>query len=253
MKKFASLGTSIAAVLYLSGCGGGGSDSTPAETNTAAAPTAQGLWIGTTSTNRNVTGLVFADGSYYVLYSPVGNATAIAGVIQGGGSSSAGKFSSTDARDFNLEGLGVLPAAVSASFASKQSFNGSVSYAGGSSTAFTSAYDASYELTPSLATLAGTFTGQVTLSAGVQAATVTVSATGAISGGGGGCSLSGTASPRNDGNAHNLSISFGASPCFFANQTLSGIGYFNSSTKRLYAVAPNAARTDGILFVGTKP
>lgn len=248
MKTFATLSTSLAVVLLVVGCGGGGGDSAPAATSTSA----QGLWVGTTTTSRTITGLVFSDGSYYVLYSPAGNPTAIAGVVQGTGSSSAGAFSSSNARDFNLEGLGVLPATVSASYSSKQSFNGTIAYSAGTTT-FTSAYDASYEITPSLASVAGTYTGQVALSVGVQAATVTVSSSGAISGGGNGCSISGAASPRTDGNAYNLSITFGASPCFFANQTFTGIGYFNSSTKRLYAAAPNAARTDGVLFVGTKP
>ena len=249
MKKFAILSASLAAALFVSGCGGGGSDSAAATTT----PSAQGLWIGTTATNRTITGLVFGDGSYYVLYSPVGNATAVAGVVQGTGSSSAGTFTSTDARDFNLEGLGVQSGSVSAAYVSKQSFNGSVAYAVAGNTPFTSAYDANYETAPSLAGLAGTFTGQVALSVGVQAATIAVSSSGAISGVNGGCALSGTASPRSDGNAYNLSITFGAAPCFFANRTFTGIGYFNSVTKRLYAAAPNAARTDGVLFVGTKP
>ena len=249
MKKFATLSASLAAALFVSGCGGGGSDSAPA----ASSPGAQGLWIGTTATNRTITGLVFGDGSYYVLYSPVGNAAAIAGVVQGTGSSSAGTFTSANAKDFNLEGLGVQSGAVSAAYVSKQSFNGSVTNSAGGNTPFTSSYDANFETAPSLASLAGTFTGQVALSAGIQAATVTVSSSGTISGVNGGCALSGTASPRSDGNAYNLSITFAAAPCFFANQTFTGIGYFNSVTKRLYAAAPNAARTDGVLFVGTKP
>ena len=54
-------------------------------------------------------------------------------------------------------------------------------------------------------------------------------------------------------NAYNVAIRFGAAPCFFANQSMSGIAYFDAPTKRLYAAAPNAGRTDGILFLGTKP
>ena len=248
MKALTTLSASLISALLVAGCGGGGGDSTPA----AATSTAQGLWIGTTSTNRTITGLVLSDGTYYVLYSPAGNSSTIAGVVQGTGSSSAGTFSSTNAKDFNLEGLGVLSATVSASYSSKQSFNGTITYSGASTT-FTSTYDPNYEVTPSLASLAGTFTGQVALSVGVQAATVTVSPAGTISGGAGGCFISGTTTPRTDANAYNLSITFGPSPCFFANQTFAGIGYFNSAAKRLYAAAPNAARTDGVLFVGTKP
>lgn len=250
MRNISGLGALLASILLASACGGGGFDVTAP----SPSPTAQGLWIGTTNTGRTGTALVFSDGSYYVIYSPVGNSTTIAGVVQGSGTSSSGTFFSSNARDFNLEGLGVLAATVSASYSSKQSFNGSITYSTGGSVTFTTAYDAAYENAASLAVLAGTYTGQVVSSAGIENATLTVSTNGAISGASSlGCSATGTASPRTDGNAYNLSITFGAAPCIFANQTFAGIGYFNSATKRLYAAAPNAARTDGVLFVGTKP
>jgi hypothetical protein len=51
----------------------------------------------------------------------------------------------------------------------------------------------------------------------------------------------------------NISITFGGAPCLLANQTLSGIAFFDSIDKRLYVATPNPARTDGVLFVGTKP
>ncbi len=257
MKKFRILGASLAATLTLAGCGGGGDGGGAATAGDAipvsGAAAAQGLWIGATTTNRTITGLVFSDGTYYVLYSPVGNATAIAGVVQGSGSVAAGAFSSSNGRDFNLEGLGVSSATVTANYASKKSFSGMIAYPAGTLTTFTTAYNATYEAAPSLASVAGTFTGQVSLSAGTQAAAVTVSSAGAISGSSNGCSLTGAATPRSDGNAYNLSITFGAAPCFFANQTFSGVAYYDPATKRLYAVAPNAARSDGVLFVGAKP
>lgn len=251
-RRLAGLSGSIASVLIASACGGG-FDTTPvAQTPAALGPTAQGLWVGTTSTNRTVTGLVLSDGTSYVLYSAVGNASIIAGVVQGTGTSSGGTFSSSNAVDFNLESPSVQAATVSANYSSKQSFNGTITYAIGSVT-FTSAYNTDYETVPSFAVLAGTFSGQVATSLGVQAATVTISPSGVVSGGAGGCSISGTTSPRTDGNAYNFSITFGAAPCAFPNQTFAGIAYFNSVTKRLYAAAPNAARNDGVLFVGTKP
>jgi hypothetical protein len=250
MNKFLLVSSLVAASLVAVGCGGGGGGAGPTPaTNT----TAQGLWSGKTSTNRTVTGLVLSDGTYYVLYSSIGNAAIIGGVVHGTGTSTAGTFSSTDAKDFNIEGAGVVPATFSATVAAKQSLNGSINYSNGATSSFTSTYDPSFETTPLLATVAGTFTGQVASSAGVQAATITVSTTGAISGGASGCATTGTATPRTDGNAYNVSLTFGASPCLFANQTLTGIAYFDASTKRLYAATPNAARTDGVLFAGSKP
>ncbi len=140
-----------------------------------------------------------------------------------------------------------------AAVATRQSFNGTVTYTNGATTGFSSAYDADFDQPASLSRVAGTYTGQVALAQGVQSTNLTISATGAISGTGGGCALTGTATPRTDGNVYNLSIAFGSSPCAFANQTFSGLAYFDATTRILYAAAPNAARTDGLLFVGVKP
>lgn len=255
MKNTRPLGLAIlsATALALAACGGDDGGTT---TTTQSAETAEGLWVGTTDSNRAISGLVLDDGTYYVLYSAIGNPSLIAGVVQGHGTSNNGNFTSTDARDFNLEGLGVLDATVSASYMVRQSFNGNVMYTSGGTTAFTSAYDSQYDLTPSLATLAGTYTGTVALSQGYEAATVTVGSNGAVSGvGTSGCTLTGNASPRASGNVYNLTITFGGAPCYFAGQTFTGIAYYDSDVndKRLYAAAPNAARTDGVLFVGVKP
>jgi hypothetical protein len=87
----------------LSACGGGGS------TVTAPTPagTAEGLWNGTISSGRTATGLFLDDGTYWVVYSSVGNSAVIAGAAQGNGTSSNGIFNSSNGIDFNLEGLGV--------------------------------------------------------------------------------------------------------------------------------------------------
>ena len=244
---------SIVLASTLVGCGGGGGDSGTVASASATAPSAQGLWTGTTNNNRSVTGLVLSDGSYYVLYAAAGSPNTVAGVVQGNGSLSGSTFSSSNGRDFNLEGAGVLPVTVTATVATKQSFNGTVSYGNNVATTFTTTYDASYENTPSLSSLAGTFSGQVALSQGVQTATFTISPAGTVNGSGNGCSFTGSVTPRTDGNAYNVRVTFGASPCFFTNQTLSGLAYYNTQTKRLYAAAPNASRSDGVLFIGSKP
>lgn len=243
-----------ATVLALTACGGGDdSSATPVTTPTG---TAEGLWLGTTDTNRAITGLVLDDGTYYVLYSQVGNPSAIGGVVQGHGTSNNGSFTSTDARDFNMEGQGVLDATVSGSYMIDQWLNGTVMYTSGGATAFTSTYDSQYDLPPSLTALAGTYTGQVVLSQGVENAVVTVSGSGAVAGiGESGCTLTGNASPRTNGNVFDISITFGGAPCYFAGQTFTGHAYYDSDIgdKRLYAAAPNATRTDGVLFIGVKP
>lgn len=236
------------AALLAAACGGGGGDSTPAGPSPA-----QGLWIGTTTTNRTVTGLVLSDGSYYVLYSLVGNAAVLGGAVHGNSSASAGTWSSGDARDFNLEGAGVLSASLGGTYSTKQSIAGTVTYASGASTNFSGTYSSNYETTPTLPALTATYTGTVAFSQGAQPLAITVTPSGNVTATGSGCTSTGTATPRNDGNAYNFAITFGPAPCFFAGQTFSGIAYLDAVAKRLYAAAPNAARTDGVLFVGTRP
>lgn len=243
-----------ASLLLVSACGGGGSDS-------PGSRTAQGLWTGTTTTGRTLTGLVFGDGDYYVFYSPKNIPTGVAGVIQGSSGSGTGIWSSTDGVDFNVEAATptVLPATMSAGFVTKKSFEGTITDSSGNKTTFATVYDANYEVTPTLAVLAGSYAGSAGLSAGVKAAIVTVTAGGGITGivsmddKSSTCTFSGTAMPRADGNAYDVAFVLGAAPCPTPSLRVSGIAYFNAATKRLHVAAPNAARTDGVLFLGAKP
>jgi len=225
----------------------------PPAPSPAPPPIAAGLWQGTTNTNRSIVGLVFTTGDYYVMYSPIGNPASIAGVVQGRGTLNGASFAATDARDFNLEGAGVLSATVSASVRTKSSFNGAISYTSNGTTTFTSTYNASFEAVPTLSSVAGVYSGQAGSSSGVQATTVTISTNGAVSSSSNGCAITGTATPRSDANAFNISLTFGAAPCVLAGQTVTGVAYYDAPTRRIYAAAPNSGRTNGVLFVGTKP
>jgi hypothetical protein len=90
--------------------------------------------------------------------------------------------------------------------------------------------------------------GQV---AGVETSTLTVNASGALSGStSGGCSYTGTVEPHAAGNVYDVSTVFGAG-CLFSGQTFKGHAYL--SGKVLYAVVPKADLSTGALFVGTKP
>jgi hypothetical protein len=238
--------------LIVAGCGGGGGSEAPAAA--VSAGTAEGLYIGTTSNGRTITGIVLDDGTYYVMYSVPNNPAVIAGAIQGTGTSSNGSFTSTNAKDINLEGAGIINGSVSASYVQRQSLNGSITYTSSPSNTFTSTYSADYELTPTLTALAGTYTGTAASPAGAESATLTVTAGGAITGAGAsGCTLTGTVAPRSQGNAYDATITFGGAPCLAANTTVTGGIYFDAASKRAYAVALNAARTDGVIYTGTKP
>jgi hypothetical protein len=181
------------------------------------------------------------------------NPSIIAGVVQGNSSSQNGAFTSSNARDFNLQS-GILEATINGSYAMKQNLNGTTSYDNNTQPqeTFTTTYDSDYELTPDMNAVAGTYTGFVTAN---EAVTVIVSTNGAISGNSNtGCTFSGSFSPRTHGNVFDVTITFdGQQGCTIGTETVNGIGFYDAGTKQLRSAALNGNRTDGFVFIGTKP
>jgi hypothetical protein len=252
MQKYLASILGMALAVTVGGCGGDNDTNSPP----ATASSAEGLYSGSTNTNRTITNVVLDDGTYYFFYSVLANPALIASLVQGNGTSNNGSFTSANAKDFNFEGSGVLNATIAASYVERQSINGSVSYPGPSVTTFTSTYDTAYDTTPTLASLAGTYTGQAGSSAagGVQSATVTVTPTGAFTVvEADGCRLSGTASPRSRGNIFDQRVTFGPAPCEFPGVTLVGIAFLDVPNRRVYGAAPVGNRTNAVFYVGTRP
>lgn len=241
----------MAWILALAACGGSGGNGGAAPA--PPAPSAEGLWTGSTSTSRSVTGIVLDDGTYWVLYSVPHVSALIAGVVQGKGTSLNGSFSSSDGIDFNLEGQGINNTTLSASYVAKQSFNGSVTYPNlNQAFTFTSSYNTGYEQTPSVSAIAGTYIGLASVAGSNELITIVVSAPGVIVGTGtGGCQFLGAAVPRAKGNLYDLSVVIGGA-CPNGASAVTGIGYFDSSAKRLYVAALNKSRSNGLIFVGIK-
>jgi hypothetical protein len=242
----------VLGVALLAGCGGGGGSDGP------ASDTAAGLYsgqVGSGSTAREFSVLVLDSGRAYGLYTgPAGGAPAyIAGVVIGNGSTSGNTFSAATIRDFNFEGLTVTTGSLTASFSAETSISGTLSFAGVPPVPFSGSYDVDYERTPSLARLAGTYSGQVASSSGVQNGSVTVAADGSVVGTAAGCAVTGTAAPRSGANVYNLSLLFGSGCVFPSGTRLDGHAYLDETTGVLYAITPNGSLTDGILFVGTEP
>ena len=147
----------------------------------------------------------------------------------------------------------MLDATISTNYAARQFLNGSITYSGASPVTFTSSYNTAYDTTPTVASLAGVYTGSAGSSGGVQTATVTVAADGTFTGAEqNGCTFTGKVTARTRGNIFDQSIIFGGAPCFFADSTFQGIVYFDIPTRRLYTAAPNSLRTDAAIFFGTK-
>jgi hypothetical protein len=161
-------------------------------------------------------------------------------------------FSSADTRDFNIEGPELIDAVLAGSYVPRSRFDATITYAGSAGTGTISAgFDADYLQAATLAAMAGTYRGQSSASGTV--ATMTVSATGAISGTAtGGCSYTGTMLPRTSGNVWNLTVTFAGSPCDLPNVTVRGIGLLDRSTGTLIGLGLSATRVEGFLFLGQR-
>lgn len=237
----------------LSACSDGGGDVPMPAPTSLPSTSAEGFWAGTTNTNRTVAGLVLDDGAYWVLYSAVHASSTVAGLIQGNSTSHSGVITSSNAKDFNFETGETLDSTITGNYTRKQSLNGTIVYAiGGPSTSFTTTYDSDYDLVPDMNAVAGTYSGQVTATENV---TVQVLSTGNISGSSTtGCTFTGSFSPRTHGNVFNVTVIFEDDPaCSNRNDTVNGVGTYDAGTKTLYSAALNGNRTNGFIFVGTKP
>jgi hypothetical protein len=215
----------------------------------AGAATAEGLYFGSMTGGSSFYALVLDDGTYYVIYT-IPNTNTIAGVAYGSVTSANGLFTSSTGLDFAI-GYGVFPFAMSGTYVPQTSISGAATE-NGANTQFTGSYVSAYQQPASLASLAGSYAGSVASSVGWGSATVAISANGTFIGSGPGCSFNGTASPRGSVNVFNLSIHFQGGQCLFGTSTLMGVGFYDASSRTLYAAAPNATRTDGFLFIGGK-
>lgn len=233
-------------------CGGGGGygASNLSSMPQPPAPSAEGLWTGTTPTGRTVGGLVLDDGSYWVFYTAIGNPNTLAGLIQGTGTSHSGAFGSSNTRDFNLEDAGIHAAMMTGSYVQKNSLNGTIAYFNGENGSFTSRYDAAYESAPNMNLVAGNYSGR---RADNHTVTVILDSAGTLSGHStDGCTFAGIFSPRAKGNVFNTSVSFGGGACTNGTDTVNGVAFYDAATQRLYSAALNSARTNSFIFIGMK-
>ena len=217
------------------------------------------MWNGSTGTgtSRSVTGIVLDDGTYWLLYSDPNVSGLVVGFVQGTGTSLNGSFSSSDAIDFNVSAQGVNSATVSASYITKQSFNGSVSSPSlNTASTFTSSYNPDYDQTPNLSAVAGDYLLGIASVANItDAVPLIISAQGVVAGTGkpSGCQYGGLVKPHTKGNLYDVSLVISGGACASDTNTVTGIGYFDASSKRLYLAALNKSRTFGMSFSGIKP
>lgn len=235
-----------------------GIDTNPA-TSANGVLSVEGLWRGSSDTSRTVTTLILDNSFYWMLYSPAGNSTGIAGVVVGNSLSSNGKLTSSNGKDFNFETGSLFPLTWVGSYTAQSRLQGSLTYTDipGGIVGLNATYDNAYNLTPSLADISGRYTGSSTsLANGSVDTAFILYATGQISGSRtDGCTFTGSISPRVRGNAYSVSLDYGVN-CRERNSGRSanskGSAYINPVNKQLFSVTLNSSIDDVLLFIGNK-
>lgn len=234
--------------------------------NSSGLTTAEGIWQGTTDTSRTFTSLITDNGFYWMLYSAAGNASKLAGVVIGNSLSGNNSITATTGKDFNFETNSLLPLTWQGSYNPGNRLQGTLAYSGipNGIVSFSANYNATYGLAPSLAGIAGTYSGSSTsLARGSLNTSLSIQANGQVSGNrADGCTFTGTITPRIRGNAYSLSLAYTGSNCPDRSAYSNGTAFLNQGNKQLYSAslmysrALNTILNDGkdvFVFMGNRP
>lgn len=248
--------------LALSGCGGGSDSSSGGESgqgggngggngNTKVELT--GIYSGKTNQGQDALGLVDKNNKVWFLYTPPYQ-NGITGLISGDLSIAGNKVESKNGRDFYFGAATSYNTTLNGTFELKKSLNGNIVYSPSNQVSFNTSYDADLNKTPSsLQAIAGSYKGDSAILQGFESATLNISNTGVVNGlGESGCRFAGKISAEKDKPYYTLNLVFEQSPCYMAGKEMKGVGYFDASTKTLYAAAENKDRDNAVLYVGTK-
>jgi hypothetical protein len=253
----------VSAALASCGGGGGGSSSVPTlvggsiVTSTAPLGNGEGVYEGALSDGKRHDTIVLEDGSYYSFYGDgANNAFVVKGSFQGTGTGLNGSFSSTDLRDYRVDGT-TGSGTLSATYTATPTFNGSVAEGSQSVVTFTgaalSATNYVYASTPVFSNIVGNWpltslTGATT--------NLTIAANSTFSGTSAGCSFTGSIVPRASGkNIYNFSMTFGGAPCVSPGQTATGIALdflISDGRRQLLIAGADSTRANGIVLIGAK-
>ena len=218
----------------------------------------KGVWTGTTSLDESVHAVVLEDGTFYLVYTQPGTTTDVA-LVRGTLTSADGAISSTDAINFPIalreEVAGVARKnSVSGTFIPQRQLQLDISSA--TATRSVSAdYVPGSEQAPSVAALAGQYTGATGHIAGRRAASWTIDAGGKLSGSNTvGCVFNGTITPHASVHAFDWTITEKApGSCIFDDAvTISGMLYYDEGTRQIRAFAPYDERIEDFFMIGTK-
>lgn len=245
----------VAVVGFLAGCGGGGSDAP-----STSAATAEGAYSGaiTNSTTASAfSAVVLDDGQVWALYgNNVGGSLLVLGLLQGQGASNNGAFTSTTIKDFGASP--VVSMSLNATYVAGASVVGAFTTARGASIGINGIAippaNFNYNSAASLVNVMGNWNMSSTSG---NAIALNIAASGAFTGTAtGGCTLSGSLSPRPSGkNVYNVQMTIGPAPCALPGFTGGGIGIYSTlanGSHQLILASVDSSRTYGSASFGTR-
>jgi hypothetical protein len=222
----------IVAATALLGCGGGGGGG-----DTAASTSPTGFWDASAN-GVNLAMVVLPDATMWTLYAGNG----VAGLLQGALNGTARDFAANN-------GFLTSPTelAVSGTAVTKTRIGGTLAR-GTNVVQYSGTYDRSYDALPAVAAIAAKYDG-LGFSAG---SSMTIAASGAVTGNVLQCNYTGSVTPRSTGNVFDLRITFASPGCALDGATLNGVAVPGTDDGTLFAAGLNELRNIGILFVGAK-
>lgn len=261
-----TLGSACAALL-LSACNDSGSSPAAPATQVvtpppAAAAAIEGSWNGSIDTptagSRGLRAVFLPDGNFWMTYTRA-DSGAIAGIIQGRGDNHDGGFSASGATLLSLEDNVDTRIELTASAVAQSALSGTLQLASAAPavslpdpSAFSATYAPSPQPAPTLADLAGLYSGLVTNASGTTSATVTIGAGGHFSGSNSeGCSLSGDAGAP-AGKVFTLTLRFGDEAACGANSGLEASGVLVYDANQVTVLALDGSRRNSFIFNGNR-
>ena len=247
MKQIKTL-TALSLIAALAACGGGdGDDASPPQPPPPVAATAEGFWSGSTSNGLKAYVAVLENGETWGFYTN-SSGTALAGAFYGNSTASGTTLSGSGLDFYNGAANSI---SYSGAFAPKSTIAITMS----NGVRLNGAYSSDYEKPASLATLAGTFYGYgLTAKSAATYTPVNFSSNGTITAGNSYCSMAGTATPRTSGkNVFDLRVTFSGSACALpSGTTVTGMAYYDTTARTLFALGLNGSKNDGFVYAGTR-
>lgn len=235
----------VACATLLASCGGGDlADFDP------VLHTAEGIWVGTSSTGLNVSVVILEDRTTFGVYT-MGPTGPIVGAIHSETLSSNGRLGG-QGREFRIPSRTIVDFSYLGTYAPRASIQAETS----SGMRLSGTYKSSYLDRASLDDIAGTFTGSaVTGTSPVQSISATISSTGVVTVAPSlGCEAMGSVKPRpSRRNVFDITLNFVGASCALGNgATAGGIAYYDRETRRAIVMGLNPANTDGFIAVAVK-